>query len=158
MLCFAFAIALLAGYTIGCALLWDRELNGFPLLFTCYQPWDLWLPIVYLCLLLGRLSDGGQGAVIAAPSHSHQAPAIDLGCGLLGADPLNRDALGPGAARRLALDIQAIAQGVQDTRADLEVLRDGVSVLVDNRDDRIADLRTRSIAEHDQNFDENRRN
>ncbi|CAE7581532.1 unnamed protein product [Symbiodinium microadriaticum] len=102
--------------------------------------------------------EGAQGAAIAAPSHSHQAPAINLGRGLLGADPLNRDALGPDAAQRLALAIQAIAQGVHDTRADFEVLRDGVSVLVENLDERIEDLRKRSITELDQNFDENRRN
>ena len=71
---------------------------------------------------------------------------------------MNRDALGPDAAQRLALAIQAIAQGVHDTRADFEVLRDGVSVLVENLDERIEDLRKRSITELDQNFDENRRN
>ena len=44
------------------------------------------------------------------------------------------------------------------TRADLDVLRDGVSDLAESLDNRMEELRKRFVTEVDRVFDENRRN
>ena len=60
-----------------------------------------------------------------------------------------RDALGPDAAQRIAIDIQAVVQGVLGTCADLNTCR--------KPRQSIEDLRRHVITELDKNFDENRR-
>ena len=56
------------------------------------------------------------------------------------------------------MDIQAIAHSVLGTRADLDVLRDGVPDLAESFDNRMEELRKRFVTEVDRVFDENRRN
>ena len=69
------------------------------------------------------------------------APANDFGK-LADADPgraATHDALGSEPSAHIAADVLAIAQGVADTQADLEILRNGVSDIAETLENKISD-------------------
>ena len=82
---------------------------------------------------LGR--GDGPDATISAPGHNGRRLA---GPGPDGAAVHN--ALGPEASARVATDVLAIAQGVADTQADLEILRNGVSDVAETLEGKIRDM------------------
>ena len=69
------------------------------------------------------------------------APANDFGK-LADADPgraATHDALGSEPSAHIAADVLAIAQGMADTQADLEILRNGVSDIAETLENKISD-------------------
>ncbi|CAE7260899.1 unnamed protein product [Symbiodinium microadriaticum] len=102
----------------------------------------------------------GRGPVvpIVAPSPALATPAADWSRGLASDDPLMRDVIGAEAAQRIAVDLQAITQGMLSTRADRpRRFREGVADPAEGFDSKIDGLRERFITETDRIFDENRR-
>ena len=106
-----------------------------------------------------QFCDGcGPGVPITTPGPAQPAPVFEIGRGFATDDPMLRDAIGADAAQRIAIDLQAISQGVLSTRADLDVLREGVADLAEGFENKIDGLRERFITEIDRIFDENRKN
>ncbi|CAE6956816.1 JNK [Symbiodinium sp. CCMP2592] len=84
-------------------------------------------------------------ATINAAVHGGAAPATDNGGRLTGpcavrALALVDEAIGSDASARIAADILAIAQGVTNTQADLDILRNGVSDITEALENKIRDM------------------
>ncbi|CAE7248026.1 GABBR2 [Symbiodinium sp. CCMP2592] len=82
-------------------------------------------------------------ATITAADHGGAAPATDNGGRLPGpcaVRALVDEAIGSEASARIATDILAIAQGVSDTQADLDILRIGVSDIAEALEDKIREM------------------
>ena len=93
------------------------------------------------------------------PTPNMPRPTIyDSGRGLMPDDSFAWNAVSAGTAQRIAADLQAISQSVTNTRADLDVLRNGAADLAEDFDNRIEGLRDRFITEVERACDENRRN
>ncbi|CAE7774112.1 GABBR2 [Symbiodinium sp. CCMP2592] len=82
-------------------------------------------------------------ATITATGHGGAAPAIDNGgwhTGPCAVRALVDEAIGSEASARIATDILAIAQGVTNTQADLDRLRNGVSDITEALESKIRDM------------------
>ncbi|CAE6971381.1 unnamed protein product, partial [Symbiodinium sp. CCMP2592] len=82
-------------------------------------------------------------ATITAADHGGAAPATDNGGRLPGpcaVRALVDEAIGSEASARIATDILAIAQGVTNTQADLDILRNGVSDIAEALEDKIREM------------------
>ncbi|CAE7040332.1 JNK [Symbiodinium sp. CCMP2592] len=82
-------------------------------------------------------------APITAAGHGGAAPAIDNGGWHTGPCAVRApvdEAIGSEASARIATDILAIAQGVTDTQADLDILRNGVSDITEALESKIRDM------------------
>ncbi|CAE7715784.1 unnamed protein product [Symbiodinium sp. CCMP2592] len=82
-------------------------------------------------------------ATITAAGHGGAAPAIDNGgwhTGPCAVRALVDEAIGSEASARIATDILAIAQGVTNTQADLDILRNGVSDITEALESKIRDM------------------
>ncbi|CAE7221723.1 GABBR2 [Symbiodinium sp. CCMP2592] len=82
-------------------------------------------------------------ATITAADHGGAAPATDYGGRLTGpcaVRALVDEAIGSEASARIATDILAIAQGVTNTQADLDILRNGVSDIAEALENKIRDM------------------
>ncbi|CAE7806513.1 JNK [Symbiodinium sp. CCMP2592] len=82
-------------------------------------------------------------ATITAAGHGGAAPAIDNGgwhTGPCAVRALVDEAIGSEASARIATDILAIAQGVTNTQADLDRLRNGVSDITEALESKIRDM------------------
>ncbi|CAE7197880.1 GABBR2 [Symbiodinium sp. CCMP2592] len=82
-------------------------------------------------------------ATITAADHGGAAPADDNGGRLTGpraVGALVDEAIGSEASARIAADILAIAQGVTNTQADLDILRNGVSDITEALENKIRDM------------------
>ncbi|CAE7345631.1 unnamed protein product [Symbiodinium sp. CCMP2592] len=82
-------------------------------------------------------------APITAAGHGGAAPAIDNGGWHTGPCAVRApvdEAIGSEASARIATDILAIAQGVTDTQADLDILRNGVSDVTEALESKIRDM------------------
>ncbi|CAE7242242.1 JNK [Symbiodinium sp. CCMP2592] len=82
-------------------------------------------------------------ATITAAGHGGAAPAIDNGgwhTGPCAVRALVDEAIGSEASAHIATDILAIAQGVTNTQADLDILRNGVSDITEALESKIRDM------------------